>query len=287
MANEDSVLREVDQELAEERQWAMFREHGPRLIAAALGVVVVVGAWQFWKARQETAAAEGALEFKNAIELLAEDEEQGRAALEAIFDDGSSGYGVLAKLQEAASYLRNGERLAAIEAFRAVAENNAAPKRLRELARLRAGYYSLADGRDAVLANLDGIHEEDSINGYYGKEILALAAMKEKDYETAHALFIGLSTDIGAPATLRERAEEFAALAASGKAGVNITGEARVEDLVKAVGEAAEDVDHSLHDGHSHDDAENAADEGAAGDAANEAGGEPAGESDESDNENE
>jgi len=238
VANEDSALREVDKELAEERQWALFRKHGPSLIAAAISVVAVVGGWQFWNARQESVAAERALEFKNAVELLAENQDEGRAALEAIAGSGAGGYGVLARLHQAASFARNGERLAALDAYRALSNDSAAPKRVRELARLRAAYQSMADGRDAVIASLDGLDGDESVTGFYAREILALAAIEEKDYETAFSMFMRASTDLSAPAGVRERAEEFAALAASGRAGVNITGEARIEDLVKAVGEA-------------------------------------------------
>ena len=46
MANEDSVLKEVDQELAEDRQWAMFRKYGPAAIGAGLALILGVGAWQ-------------------------------------------------------------------------------------------------------------------------------------------------------------------------------------------------------------------------------------------------
>jgi hypothetical protein len=51
-----------------------------------------------------------------------------------------------------------------------------------------------------------------------------------------------------APAPVRQRAEEFAALAAAAKAGVNITGEARVDDLMKAL----ESEGGESHEGHDH-----------------------------------
>lgn len=258
MANEDTALREVDQELAEERQWALFQKHGPVVIAAAIGVVVMVGGWQFWNSQKEATAKKDALEYRNAIEVLTEDAEAGRQALSALAEDGSGGYSVLARLQEGASYARNGERLAALAAYRDVAANGTANKRIRELARLRAAYLSLPDGRDAVLAELGNLPDDESLNGYYAREISALAALNAKDYETAHAMFERASIDLGAPEALRSRAEEFAALAASGRAGVNITGETQLEDLVDAISGAVDGgaIDPALedHSGHDHGD---------------------------------
>lgn len=238
MANEDSVLKEVDQELAEERQWAMFRKYGPAAIGGAAALVIGVGAWQFWNARQETVAQENALEFQSAVDTLADDESAGREALAAIAEDSEGGYSVLARFHRAASFARAGERGAAVAAFRQIYDDGAAPKRLRELARLRAAYLSLSEGRDAVLSHLGELASAGGPLSYHASEVAGLAALETEDYETALATFRRLSTDVGAPEPVRSRAEEFAALAAAAKAGVNITGAARLEDVLQAVGES-------------------------------------------------
>ncbi len=240
MANEeDSVLREVDQDLAEERQWAQFREHGPKVIAAAIAIVAGVTGWQVWTHMQTGAAEKAALEYGDAIERLAEDRDAGRTALDSVAAD-NGGYGALARLQRAASFAAGGERLKAIGIYRELA-NGDAPSRVRQLARLRAAYLSLADGRDAVIAELGGLAESEGPFSYYAKEVLGLAALGVEDYETAVATFRMLSIDIAAPQGVRDRAEEFAALAAAAKAGVNISGEVRVEDLLESIGAPAAD----------------------------------------------
>jgi hypothetical protein len=235
VANDESVLREVDQELAEEQQWAQFRRHGPFLIGAAVALVAGVAGWQAWSHFKTSAAEETALEYRDAVELLEEDQEAGRAALASIADE-SGGYGALAAMQRAGSYASGGERLRALEIYRGVASGSA-PKRVRELAQLRAGYLALVDGRDAVIVELGALPEAEGLYGYYAREIMGLAALGAEDYETALSNFRQLSIDISAPQGVRDRAEEFAALAAAARAGVNISGEARVEDLLKAVGE--------------------------------------------------
>ena len=241
MANEDSILREVEQEIAEDRQTQMFRQYGPAFIGGAIAIVFGVAAWQFWTGSRNAAAEAQALEFRDAIELLAEDQDAGRAALGAVAGEGG-GYGALAGLHNAASFARGGERLRAIEEYRVVYADGSAARQVRSFARLRAAYLSLADGRDAALADLGDLPEETGAFGVYAREIAALAALFDSDFETAQSMFRQLSIDIAAPQPLRARAEDFAALAATGKSGVNIFGEARVDDLLRAVGDGAADT---------------------------------------------
>ncbi len=253
MANEDTALREVDQELAEERQWAMFRKYGPMVISGAIAIVLGVGGWQFWNAREDGIAQRQALEFRNAAELLSENASEGRDALKAIADENASGYSTLAAIQRAASFARSGERLNAIQAYREVYSDNDTPKHLRDLTRIRAGYLSLSDGREAVMENIGDLAESGSAYAFHAQEISGLAALEAGDYETAISIFRQLAIDLGAPGTIRERAEDFAALAASGKAGVNIKGETQLDDLLSIIGEGAENPlagadDHAGHD---------------------------------------
>lgn len=241
MANQDeALLKEVDQDLADERQWAAFRKYGPALIGAAAAIVVGVGGYQIWNSQKDARAERLAMEFRNAVELLDEDAAAGRTALEAVAEAGG-GYGMLAQFYRAGSFAGNGERLNAIEAYRAL-YNGGGDKRLRELARLRAAYLSLEDGRAAVLNDLGDLTAATTINGVYAREIEALAAMLEKDFEAAHSLFRQLSIDLVAPETVRQRAEGFAAMASAGKAGINVFGETRVQELIEAVGAQTQDA---------------------------------------------
>jgi len=255
VANEDSViLKEVDQALEEDRTSEFFRKNGALLIGAAVLIVGGVAGWQYYGHMRTQTAERQALEFRNAVELHVENREAGRAALEAVAEE-SGGYGALAGLRRAASFSASGERLKALEIYRSIASGDA-PRRIRELAQIRAAYLSLADGRDAVMGDLGDLAEQDGAYSYYAKEILGVASLSEKDYESAAATFEALSLDLASPEGVRDRAEEFAALAAVGKAGVNITGETQLEDLLKVVGEGAvvEDAAEDDHSGHNHEE---------------------------------
>lgn len=246
MANEDSVLREVDQELAEERQWSIFRKYGAAVIGASAALVLGVGAWQIYSAMQTRAANEHALEFNAALDRLETSPEEGRAALKQIADEGASGYSVLSEFRRAASLLATGERRAAIGVFEEIYAKSSAPRSIKDMARIRAAYLALDDGRDAALSHLGPIQTNGGAFGAYADEVEGIAALKEEDYETAVAIFTRLSNDPQIPEAVRARAEEYAALATAGKSGVNLTGAVRLDDILGAVGADGEGVDFSV-----------------------------------------
>ncbi|MEL7240669.1 MAG: hypothetical protein AAGK78_17555, partial [Planctomycetota bacterium] len=68
MDNDESVLREVEQGLAEDRQMDFIRKQGPYLAAAAAAVVLTVGGWQFWTDQSRRAAEKSAVAFREAVE---------------------------------------------------------------------------------------------------------------------------------------------------------------------------------------------------------------------------
>ncbi|MEM8771072.1 MAG: tetratricopeptide repeat protein [Pseudomonadota bacterium] len=234
MANEDSVLREVDQELAEDKQWLLFSKYGPAAIGAGAAIIVGVGAWQVWTAMQTRAAGEQAIEFNNAIETLAEDAESGRAELAAIAG-GSSGYAVLAEFRRAGSLAADGQTEESIAVFQSVYADSAAPKPLRSLARLRASYLSLDQGREAALGHLGDLSEAQGPFSHHADEVIGVAALRAEDYQTAISIFDRLKAAPATPEPLRIRATELRALAVAGQNGVNITGDIRIDDILGAV----------------------------------------------------
>lgn len=237
--NDETVLREVDEAMAEDRQREFFQRNGSLLIGGGAAIVLAVAGWQFWNAQKTARAEQAAMEFSTAIETLATAPQDGRTALEGIAEGASEGYAVLAELRRAAS-LAGSDRAGALAIYRKVYGDGGAPKRLRDLARLRAASLAFPDGRDAILVDLGSLPESGTAFGYYAGELAALATLQAKDYQTAESMFTRLAADPLAPQGLRQRAEELAALAAAGGAGVNLTGEARVDDLLRALGESSD-----------------------------------------------
>jgi hypothetical protein len=243
MTNDDTILKEVDQALADEKTSENLRKNLPAIIAAALVVVVGVGGWQYWSVRQRAAAEAASVAYDEALQASGEAQSSSLGELA----QGGGGYAALARLRLAAERAANGEREAALAFYREVYESGDATKRVKDVARIRAAYLSIADGRDAVLKDVGPLETDKTAIGFYAREIIGLAAIGAGDYQAAEEIFRKAAAAPDAPEAIRLRAGEFAALAGAGKAGVALpaveeSGKTDAERLIETLEEAGEDL---------------------------------------------
>lgn len=220
MTTDDPILREVDQALADDKTATEFKKNLPLIIGAAIAVVVGVGGYQAYQANKTAAAEKASLAYQSAIDAGegAEAEKQ----LEAIAAAGDGGYAQIARMQLAGEHASHGEKDKALSLYREIYGARGGSKRIKDLARIRAAYLSVADGRDAVIKDVGALETDTSALGLYAREILALASLRAKDFQTAETMFLKAASDLAAPEPVRQRAKEFAALATAGKSGVEL-----------------------------------------------------------------
>lgn len=245
MANDESLFREVDQNLAEDNLWNNIRKRGPFVLAAAIGIVAVVGVFQFTETRRQSIAKQAARDFQQLQETLGEAPEDAEAALELFIDSAPAGYQALARMRLAALLSSEGNRKGAIAQYRAIYNDSASAQRIGDLARLRAAFLSLEDGREAVLADIGELENDPGQMGIYAREVVAMAAISAGDYQTAETMFRGLAINLDATASLRARAEEFAALASAGKSGISLDwpeSSTGIDSFLDALGEQGSDL---------------------------------------------
>ena len=218
MTNDESLLREVDEGLAEDNLWRTISARGPAIIGAAVALVAGVAGWQFYESQSSAAADKAARAYR---EVLAAEENDGAAPLRerltSFLEDAPGGYDALARFQIAAAAAREGDREAALAQYRELYDGGGASARLRDLARLKAAYLALEDGRDAVIAALGKLEADETALGFLARELLGVAALKAGDYQTAETMFLEAKNADDTPAGVRARASEFAALARVGK----------------------------------------------------------------------
>jgi hypothetical protein len=247
--NDDAVLREVDQALAEERQFEGLRRQMPVFIGAAALIVAGVAGWQAWRSNLEKKATENAVAYREAaVAPLADDS---RETFKALADDGAPGYVALARLRIAGNHVAAGERAEALSLYRSIYSDSGATRRLKDLARIRAAYLSIDDGRDAAMKDLGALVSDGSALGAYAKEISGVAAIKAGDFQTAEQIFRDLAASTTAPEPVRERAGEFAALAGAGKSGAPLDALAAAakppaDSIVDALKEQSRDLGAAL-----------------------------------------
>ncbi|MFN0023344.1 MAG: tetratricopeptide repeat protein [Parvularculaceae bacterium] len=217
MTNDDTILREVDQALAEDKTASVLKKNLPLIIAAVVAAVGGVAGYQLYQANRAASAEKSSRAYEAALKAGEGDEAE--KAFEALAS-GGGGYAAIAKMRLAGEHASHGETAEALGLFREVYGAAGVSKRIKDLARIRAAYLSIAEGRDAVIKDAGSLETDTSPLGVYAREILALAALKAGDYQTAEGMFLKAAASLDAPEPVRARAKEFAALAAAGKSGV-------------------------------------------------------------------
>lgn len=194
MSNE-TIFREVDEELRSDRMRNLWRRFGPFVIGAAVVIVVLVAVNEGWSWWQKSTAARSSDQFYAALEL-AESGDPGaaREALEAVVAEGSGAYPTLARFREA-SLLAANDSEAAIAAYDALATATT-DSRLRDLALVLAGYL-IVDSGDvaAVQQRVGGLAAEGNPMRHAAREIIGLTQYRAGDAEAALATFESLLAD--------------------------------------------------------------------------------------------
>jgi hypothetical protein len=133
-------------------------------------------------------------------------------AFDALAKSASSGYAALARLREAALKAETGDRDGAAAMYRAIAEDGAAPKELRDVARLLAGLHAAEKLDPAELdRQLASLRTDANPWRCTALELAAVAATRTGDTAKARELFTRIADDPMAPTGVRGRAAEMIA----------------------------------------------------------------------------
>ena len=209
----DLLLKEVDEELRQDRLLQVWKKYGTWFATAAVLLVVGVAANQIWRGVQHDRSVAEAEKF-----IIAEQLAQAGKGAEAAqtFADlaGSSktGYEILARFRQADLQLAGGDRDGARTAFETLAGDKDVSKLFRDLAIVK-GVAVQADSGDP--ATLQGILAPLTVEGepwrHSARELTAVLALRSGDVARAQTLYQQVADDLTAPSGLRARAAEILA----------------------------------------------------------------------------
>lgn len=208
----DTLLREVDEELRGDRMRALWKRFGPYVIGGAIAIVLVVAVNEGWSWWQQSNAARSSNQFYAALELAeAGDSAGAQQALNEVVAEGTGGYPTLARFRHASLLARDGQTDEAIAAYDALAtaETNA---RLRELALVLAAYL-LVDGGDvaAVQQRVGSLAAPDAPMRNAAREAIGLTQYRAGELDAALATFEQILADPLAGQEMRQRVQIYAA----------------------------------------------------------------------------
>lgn len=202
------IFHEIQEDLRRERMRKLWDRYGIVVIAAIILVLVGAAGWsgyRYW--RQQQAMTASAAFHAAIIQNDAGKHDEAEAAFQELAKTGPKGYRGLA-LFRAANAAEAKDKAAGVAAFDAIAADGALDPLMRDMARVRAALILLdtsdlkaVEQRVADLASGTGPLRNPA------REILALAQMKAGQRDAAYKTATEISTDAGATAGLRSRAE--------------------------------------------------------------------------------
>jgi hypothetical protein len=200
------IFQEVEEDVRREKLEQIWRQYGAYIIGAAAVLVLATAALTAWRAYESREQAGRARAFMEATALLEKNPSEAVKAFETLAAKSGS-YAVLARFREADALLKQGERQKAAALYDDIAADSSAQSRLRELATLKSAYLgadtmSLADLR----ARLAPLTRADGAWRHLARELLAFAALKDGEKDSAITDFRKLSDDSTAPDGIRSRA---------------------------------------------------------------------------------
>ncbi len=211
------IFHEVDEEVRRERLQKLWDRYSIYLIALAVLIIAVIGAWrgyEWWLAKQ---AAEAGAKFEAALTLSDQGKHaEAEAAFAAIAAEAPVGYRVLARFRAAAELART-KPADAVKDYEQIAADASLSETLQDLAALRAGILLVDSASFAEMRKrLDPLAAPGRTFRSSAREMLALSAWHNHDVTAARHYIDMMATDAETPPGARARAEVLSALIAAG-----------------------------------------------------------------------
>ncbi len=216
----ESFVREVDENLRRDQARDFLKKNGPWLIGGILLFLAAVAGYLYWQDSQ-LKAAEADTEKLNTVmsqigaEQLAEADRQ----LPALQASKSEGVAAAARLTHAAILLDKSDRKAAMDEYRAVANDKDLAQAYRDLANIRLTALEFDQIKpEDVIARMAAMAKPG--NAWFGSagELTAMAMLKQGRKSEAGRMFAAMAADEQVPNTIRSRAVQIA-----GTLGVDAT----------------------------------------------------------------
>jgi hypothetical protein len=209
MTNEnDSFIREVNEELRSDQMKAIWRQYGLLIVGVAVAIVLgtaVYRGYTYWSGLQASASGD---RFLAAMKLASDNKtDEAVAAFAELEKDGYGSYPVLARMRAATLQAEKDPKVAIAE-LTAVAEDSKVPDAIRDVARLRAGWLmvDIAPYAD-VSKEIEVLTDPQNPMRHSAREALGLSAYKNGDFKRAADWYKAIGNDQQTPVNVGNRAK--------------------------------------------------------------------------------
>lgn len=208
MSEDDSFIRQVNEDLRSDQMKSLWDRFGKVLIGIAILIVLATAGtrgYQYW---QETQASASGDAFLAALTLAREGDSEGALeALAKLESDGFGSYPVLARMKAASVKAEAGDFQEAISSFTVIGNDSGVPDAIREVARVRAAYLLVDHGSyEDVSGQVEALTTGSNPMRHSAREALGLAAYKAGNAQSAMDWFQMIVDDTQSPQSIVGRA---------------------------------------------------------------------------------
>jgi hypothetical protein len=209
-SDDDFLLREIDEELQQEKYSELWKAYGNYIIAVVLAIVLGVGGYQGWRSYDLSQRQDQSMRFAAAMNAIAEKPEDARKTFAKIAEDVSGGYGLMAQFQNAGLLAKSGDKSAAAAVYAKISADTSIDPIYRDMAIILGALNDLDQADPSALsAQLAPLRATENPWRHSATELTALLAIRTGDKKTARELLTALTNDATAPSGMKARISEI------------------------------------------------------------------------------
>jgi len=205
----EEFIREVDEELQEERYAKIWRKIGPYVISLAIGIVLFTSGVVFWNNYTEDKKQKLGDDFTAAVELIKEEDfDTALIALERITDKASDGYVTIAKMKKASILIQKKQIMAGLEIYEDL-EKTAFDQSFKDMSTILFVLNAIDHKpSDILLDKIERLTENSSWK-FSALELKGFILLNDKKFAESKKTFNTIIEMGNAPTTLASRARDM------------------------------------------------------------------------------
>ena len=221
--SEETIFREVDEELRQQRVKQLWAQYGKYVLCVAIGVVGFVGGTKMWQSYQISLAHQAAQKFFHANNNAQITEKNYTEKLQKFVENEQNIYQEMALFKLADINLKNKNYNKAREIYQNI-EQNSSNADYKNLAKIKHAMIIIETNPKMAVEKMQELNHKNNIWKHKAREIIAIAQFKNGHMEDAKNTYISIINDVDVPLSIRLRAENMLKI---------VTQKIKINDTVK------------------------------------------------------
>lgn len=214
-AEDEVLIREIDEAVREDAVLEFLRKHGVKLLGVIVAGLAALGGYMLWDNAREAELERQSEALISALDYADQSDFKtaGEKVAPLLSEDSSAGARAAARFVQAGAALELGDTKKATTLYKAIVTAADTPPVLRDLARVRDVSINFDTMKPAdVITQLSSLAKPGS--PFFGSagELVAMAHLESGNNAEAGKLFAAIAKDEAQPESLRSRARQLAGL---------------------------------------------------------------------------